>query len=171
MATTNPLKNILTPDQFQKCINFYEADQRLNHNDRATIASQLQSIAIKSNLIGYTSGFGTLVAGNYYSGKYFFKKTKENPSSFPNSNVANVWKNMEYQNVGTYTLYYLRTTFNPMFIIRDPRTCSDEALIDAKQNGHFTDSIGLGHTDSTGQKHPLSAWDRVKLHHGGDINK
>ena len=208
MATTNPLKNILTPDQFQKCINFYEADQRLNHNDRATIALQLQSIAIKSNLIGYTSGmlgffgptiyirlikrpmiaptpffliqypfmslclgFGTLVAGNYYSGKYFFKKTKENPSSFPNSNVANVWKNMEYQNVGTYTLYYLRTTFNPMFIIRDPRTCSDEALIDAKQNGHFTDSIGLGHTDSTGQKHPLSAWDRVKLHHGGDITK
>ena len=208
MSTSNPLQNILTPEQFQKCINFYEADQRLDHKDRETIAVQLQKISIKSNLVGYTTGmlgffsptvyirlikkplitptpffliqypflslcfgFGTLIAGNYYSGKYFVNKTKKNPANFPNTNVANVWKNMSYQNAGAYTLYYLRTTFNPMFIIRDPRTCSDEALIDAKQTGHFTDTIGLGHTDSQGHKYPLSTWDKLKMHHGLDISK
>ena len=27
----NPLQNILTPSQFQQCVQFYEADQKLDH--------------------------------------------------------------------------------------------------------------------------------------------
>ncbi|KAI5956582.1 hypothetical protein KGF54_001057 [Candida jiufengensis] len=205
MATSNPLQNILTPDQFQKCINFYEADQKLNHKDRVDLAVQLQSIALKSNLIGYTTGmfgffgpslyyrirkipppnpffliqspflslcigFGALIISNNLSTKYYYNKYKNHKNDFPNKNVYDVWQAMDYQNLGMFTLYYTRTSLNPMFIIRDPRTCSNEAEIDQTQPQHYVGAVGLGKQDNKGGKHDLGVWDKVKLHHGFDVS-
>ncbi|CAK9441656.1 uncharacterized protein LODBEIA_P55240 [Lodderomyces beijingensis] len=52
----NPLKQILTGEQFNELVKFYDADQKLDHSDRVALATQLQSLAIKANLVGYTSG-------------------------------------------------------------------------------------------------------------------
>ena len=52
----NPLQNILTPSQFQQCVQFYEADQKLDHAERVALATQLQTLAMKTSLAGYTTG-------------------------------------------------------------------------------------------------------------------
>ncbi|KAI3404168.1 hypothetical protein KGF56_003068 [Candida oxycetoniae] len=211
--SVNPLQEILTGQQFQQCVNFYEADQRLDQNDRLTIATALQSIALKSNLVGYTCGmlgffaptayfklakkpaptpwfliqypflslclgFGTLIVGNNVTTKHLFNKAKQDVTQYPpNANVYNIWQNMSYQNIGAYTLYYFRTSFNPMFIIRDPRLATKGPLIDEKlrqkqgNNTHFTDAVGLGNYDNQGNRHDLGVVDKLKLHHGFDVSK
>ncbi|WLF80941.1 hypothetical protein PVL30_004735 [Lodderomyces elongisporus] len=207
--STNPLKEVLTGEQFQRLVNFYEADQKLDHNDRLAIAGQLQAIAIKSNLAGYTAGmlgffgpslyfriakkpvpnpffliqypflslcvgFGTLIIGNNVTARYLYNKVKNDRKDAPNANVANAWDHMDYGNLSAFTLYYSRTAFNPMFIIRDPRQASNASYIDdklkQKSNLHFTEGVGLGQHDSEGGKHELGVWDKLRLHHGLDVS-
>ena len=56
IMSENPLQNILTPSQFQQCVQFYEADQKLDHAERVALATQLQTLAMKTSLAGYTTG-------------------------------------------------------------------------------------------------------------------
>ncbi|EER30779.1 conserved hypothetical protein [Candida tropicalis MYA-3404] len=192
---SNPLQEVLTPAQFQQCVNFYEADQKLDHAERVSLANQLQSIALKSNVAGYVAGmvgfslptiyygmrglrptplfavqrpffslvlgFGTLMAGGNLTAKYLYEKAKQEKYTDPN--ISNVWKTLEFPVMNFYTFYYTRTAMFPLFIIRDPRTCTYSA---EKQNPHFTEALNLGQTDNTGKEHPLSVWDKVRINHG-----
>lgn len=54
----NPLLQKLTPQQFDASIRFYEADKKLNPEDRGEVASDLQSIMYKTAFIGYGSAMG-----------------------------------------------------------------------------------------------------------------
>ena len=62
----NPLQNILTPSQFQQCVQFYEADQKLDHAERVALATQLQTLAMKTSLAGYTTGMLGFFAPTFY---------------------------------------------------------------------------------------------------------
>ncbi|CAI5760097.1 unnamed protein product [Candida verbasci] len=202
-AITNPLQRYLTPEQFDKCVSFYEADQKLNHNDRTIIASNLQKIGIISNFSGYTFGllgffaptfyyrlitkgppqplfllqrpilsffigFGSLIGSTNLLIKYLFEK-QQSAKEFSDPNIENVYKLMDWKFLNAFTLYYARTSFNPMFIIRDPRLCTNESMIDQKKK-HYSEVYGLGEKDQDGKHHELSMWDRIRLGHGGEIS-
>ncbi|RCK65060.1 hypothetical protein Cantr_00997 [Candida viswanathii] len=192
---SNPLKEILTPPQFQQCVSFYEADQKLDHAERVWLANQLQTISLKTNIAGYTAGmigftlptmyygwkgirptplfivqrpfislilgFGTLIAGGNLTAKYLYNQAKK--ENYADKNIADAWKTFEFPFLNFFTYYYTRTAAFPIFIIRDPRTCT---YLAEKQNPHFAEALNLGQTDSTGKEHPLSVWDKVRINHG-----
>ncbi|KAG7664966.1 uncharacterized protein J8A68_001494 [[Candida] subhashii] len=53
----NPLKERLSPQQFQHTVEFYEADQKLNHDDRIEMAQQLRDVITGSSYVSYGAGF------------------------------------------------------------------------------------------------------------------
>lgn len=55
----NPLRNKLSPQQFEASVKFYEADHDLEASDRGEIAEGLRDIVLKTAFVGY----GSAVAG------------------------------------------------------------------------------------------------------------
>ena len=59
----NPLQNILTPSQFQQCVQFYEADQKLDHAE-GCIGTQLQTREDEFGRVYY--GYARVFAPTFY---------------------------------------------------------------------------------------------------------
>lgn len=206
----NPLLNKLTPQQFDASIRFYEADKKLNPEDRGEVANDLQSIMYKTAFIGYGSAMGNffvptiinrfqhpsvpstptkirpfvhkpflsfligltaLLITNQQVAKYqFSKKIESLESESSKKNQLEAWKSMDYHQASLFFLYYRKTAENPRFVVKDPRTFTEQSLHEVRydppsKDRHFTKALGIGREDDS-EKHEMSHWDQIRTANG-----
>ncbi|CAX41395.1 conserved hypothetical protein [Candida dubliniensis CD36] len=197
----NPLQDILTPSQFQQCVRFYEADQKLDHGERVALATQLQTLAMKTSLAGYTSGMlGFFAPTMYYRavGRFptplflvqrpFFSLVLGFGTLLVGNNVTakylyekNRKQSFADKNIGDVwqTMDFPYLNFFTLYYSRTsvfPNFIMRDPRTCSyqplkKENPHFTEATKLGHLDNTGKEHVLSVWDKVRLNHGGGVSK
>lgn len=206
----NPLLNKLTPQQFDASIRFYEADKKLNPEDRGEVANDLQSIMYKTAFIGYGSAMGNfflptiinrfqhpsvpstpakirpfvhkpvlsfligltaLLITNQQVAKYQFSKKIESLETVSSKkNQLEAWKAMDYHQASLFFLYYRKTAENPRFVVKDPRTFTEQSLHEVRydppsKDRHFTKALGIGREDNS-EKGSMSHWDQIRTANG-----
>ena len=77
MSSNTPSMDVLrlrlTPEQFEKCVKFYEADNQLTTEDRLKMRDELQLIIVGHRLVSYGAGMvGFLAPTIYY--RFILKK-------------------------------------------------------------------------------------------------
>lgn len=191
----NPLQEVLSPEQFRKCVKFYENDQKLDHTERITIANQLQSIGLKSNVLGYVSGMIGFSLPTIYYGIRGFRPTPLFVVQRPFFSLAlgfgtlilggNLTAKYLYEKAKKekyadpnivnvwktieypyLNLYTIYYTRTAMFPIFIIRDPRECTYESGQEKPHFTEALNLGQTDSTGKEQPLSVWDKVRINHG-----
>ncbi|KAL6451147.1 hypothetical protein SBY92_002485 [Candida maltosa Xu316] len=197
--STNPLRQILTETQFNQAVEFYDADQKLDHNERLTLAAQLQNIGWKTNLTGYTTGMlGFFAPTFYYRSKSVFPTplfliqrpffslilgfgTLLAGGGLMSKYLFNNAKKVDYAdpNISNVwkTIDYPYLQFYTLYYTRTslfPNFIMRDprtCTYAASDSSHFTEAVGLGKLDDTGKSHELSIWDKVRLSHGGNIEE
>lgn len=201
IMSENPLQNILTPSQFQQCVQFYEADQKLDHAERVALATQLQTLAMKTSLAGYTTGMLGFFAPTFY-----YRAVGRVPTPLflvqrpflslvlgfgtllagNNLTAKYLYEKNRKQGFANQNITDVWKTMDfpylNFFTLYYSRTSMFPNFIMRdprtcsyqllkQENLHFTQAIKLGHLDSEGKEHVLSVWDKVRLNHGGGVSK
>ncbi|KAK6202259.1 uncharacterized protein RJT21DRAFT_18509 [Scheffersomyces amazonensis] len=189
----NPLLEKLSPQQFEASVHFYEADQKLSPEDREELASELGRALLRTNFMGYGAaaigafaptiykisqtkslpaggkiykpfgsffiGLTTLLVSNQLAGKYYF-----NQSAQRDLKHQEIWRAMDYHQLGLFYLYYLRTAKDSSFIAKDPRTFSK-----SKQHEvHYSPPPHMSQNESSTT--PLTQWDKIRISNGFAID-
>lgn len=159
----NPF-NKLSKDQFDASVKFYEADSILTHENRVSLQSHLKSSLLKIGLIGYSvatlgfsgpsiykrfylggptklihrpflsflTGVSSLILGNELAGRYYYQKKSQELQS--QTVEYNAWNAMERHQLSLFYLYYLKTSQDESYKVKDPRTFKSSDLHEVHYN-------------------------------------
>ncbi|CAH6720876.1 hypothetical protein CLIB1444_04S09912 [[Candida] jaroonii] len=148
----NPLLNKLSKDQFNASVKFYEADSQLSHENRVSLESHLKGTLLKIGLVSYTvatlgfsgpsiykrfylggptklihrpflsflTGVSSLIMGNELAGRYYYQRKSEELKS--QTLEYDAWNAMERHQLSLFYLYYLKTSQDESYKVKDPRS-------------------------------------------------
>ncbi|KAK6458724.1 uncharacterized protein RJT20DRAFT_123782 [Scheffersomyces xylosifermentans] len=137
---------------------------------------------VQKPFLSFMVGLTALLITNQQVCKYQFQqKLNSFQDRYTESNQVDVWKAMDFHQAGLFYLYYLRTSTDPSFIIKDPRTFTRQqqhevhVIPPSQRSSHFSDALGLGHKKHSDngqiQGEGLSHWDRIRIANGFDISE
>ncbi|CAI5760098.1 unnamed protein product [Candida verbasci] len=120
---------------------------------------------IQKPFLSFIIGLTNLAVMNSYVSKRNWKYKLEDNTM--NEREREVWSLMDPVNILPFYFYYSRSSKNPAFKLKDPRSYNpNEVMFDKetyekqkeKENGHFLDN-----------SHDLTSWDKIRLASGFDI--
>lgn len=193
MTDTNPLKERLGSDRFEKAVQFYEADQKLTPEDRVQLRDDIKHVLVTENVYSYTAGFVAFLMPTIYF--RFFNKAGLNPRSFIQKPLLSVGMGMAnlYMMFQVYAKNLYRDKLNQdlpenqlnvwrnmernllgLYLLYYARSSQDpsERLPDPRK--YTADQVRFDpekYKQVEGPDHVLTTWDRIRLNNGLDITK
>lgn len=126
---------------------------------------------IHKPFLSFIIGLTAMLITNQQVAKYQFSKKIDSFEAEPSKkNQLEVWKAMDYHQASLFFLYYRKTTDNPSFVVKDPRSYTGKSLHEVhydppSKDRHFTKTLGIGQEEDS-EKGVLSHWDQIRISNG-----
>lgn len=125
--------------------------------------------------LSFITGLSVMMITNQLTCRYLFNKKRE--AITDNAKQLKIWQTMDYHQASLFFLYYRKSAENPSFIIKDPRSFTDDEIYyrppppSRNQHDHFTNALGIGYTKSPQEKGgELSHWDQIRVANGFEVS-